>query len=200
MEPSYSEMMDAHRERRRGHLLLVAADVIEARGLRQATMDQIAEGAGVAKVVLYRYFKSKDALVHAVLGDVVDGILDADAAEPAIWWTDRMRLTLKVARTHGSAMRLLVRHAAHDPVFGSHFERLTAALIARIEERQVEILGPGDAVAGKIGVLDASIAAFMLDAYVRWIDSGTPAEDERFLEWLGRSVRAMVYYWRGLTP
>lgn len=200
MEPSYSEMMEAHRERRREHLLLAAADVMDARGLRQATMDQIAEGAGVSKIVLYRYFKSKDALVHAVLDDIVDGILDADSAEPGMWWAARMRLTLKVARTRGSAMRLLIRHAAHDPVFGVHFERLTAALIARIEERQVEILGPGDMVAGKIGVLDASIAAFMLDAYVRWIDSGRPEEDERFLEWLGKSVRAMVYYWRGLTP
>ncbi|MBN8814365.1 MAG: TetR/AcrR family transcriptional regulator [Sphingomonas sp.] len=200
MEPSYSEMMDAHRERRREHLLLAAADVMDARGLRQATMDQVAEGAGVSKIVLYRYFKSKDALVHAVLDDVVDGILDADAAEPTMWWADRMRLTLKVARTRGSAMRLLIRHASHDPVFGRHFERLTAALIARIEDRQVEILGPSDSVAGKIGVLDASIAAFMLDAYVRWIDSGTREEDERFLTWLGQSVRAMVYYWRGLTP
>jgi len=199
MEQSYAEMMDAHRERRREHLLLAAGAVLEARGLRQATMDQVAEGAGVAKMVLYRYFKSKDALVHAVLGGAVDALLDADSAD-AGWWTERMRLTLQVARRHAPALRLLVRHASHDPVFGVHFERLTDALVARIEERQAEILGPGQRAAGEIGVLDASIAAFMLDAYVRWIESGTPDEDERFLEWLGQSVRAMVYYWRGLKP
>lgn len=199
MEQSYSDLMDAHRERRRERLLLAAADVMDARGLRQSTMDQIAEGAGVAKVVLYRYFKSKDALVHAVLEEAANALLTADSAE-AGWWTQRMRMSLRVARDHASAIRLLVRHASHDPVFGVHFERLTAALIARIEERQVEILGPGAPVAGEVGVLDASIAAFMLDAYVRWIENGNPQEDERFLEWLGRSVRAMVYYWRGLKP
>lgn len=199
MEQSYSDLMDAHRERRRERLLLAAADVMDARGLRQSTMDQIAEGAGVAKVVLYRYFKSKDALVHAVLEEAVNALLTADSAE-AGWWTQRMRMSLRVARDHASAIRLLVRHASHDPVFGIHFERLTAALIARIEERQVEILGPGAPVVGEIGVLDASIAAFMLDAYVRWIENGNPQEDERFLEWLGQSVRAMVYYWRGLKP
>lgn len=199
MEQSYSDLMDAHRERRRERLLLAAADVMDARGLRQSTMDQIAEGAGVAKVVLYRYFKSKDALVHAVLEEAANALLTADSAE-AGWWTQRMRMSLRVARDHASAIRLLVRHASHDPVFGVHFERLTAALIARIEERQVEILGPGSPVAGEVGVLDASIAAFMLDAYVRWIENGNPQEDERFLEWLGQSVRAMVYYWRGLKP
>lgn len=199
MEQSYSDLMDAHRERRRERLLLAAADVMDARGLRQSTMDQIAEGAGVAKVVLYRYFKSKDALVHAVLEEAANALLTADSAE-AGWWTQRMRMSLRVARDHASAIRLLVRHASHDPVFGVHFERLTAALIARIEERQVEILGPGAPVAGEVGVLDASIAAFMLDAYVRWIENGNPQEDERFLEWLGQSVRAMVYYWRGLKP
>lgn len=199
MEQSYSDLMDAHRERRRERLLLAAADVMDARGLRQSTMDQIAEGAGVAKVVLYRYFKSKDALVHAVLEEAANALLRADSAE-AGWWTQRMRMSLRVAREHASAIRLLVRHASHDPVFGIHFERLTAALIARIEERQVEILGPGSPVAGEVGVLDASIAAFMLDAYVRWIENGNPQEDERFLEWLGQSVRAMVYYWRGLKP
>ena len=199
MEQSYSDLMDAHRERRRERLLLAAADVMDVRGLRQSTMDQIAEGAGVAKVVLYRYFKSKDALVHAVLEEAANALLTADSAE-AGWWTQRMRMSLRVARDHASAIRLLVRHASHDPVFGVHFERLTAALIARIEERQVEILGPGSPVAGEVGVLDASIAAFMLDAYVRWIENGNPQEDERFLEWLGQSVRAMVYYWRGLKP
>lgn len=199
MEQSYSDLMDAHRERRRERLLLAAADVMDVRGLRQSTMDQIAEGAGVAKVVLYRYFKSKEALVHAVLEEAANALLTADSAE-AGWWTQRMRMSLRVARDHASAIRLLVRHASHDPVFGIHFERLTAALIARIEERQVEILGPGAPVAGEVGVLDASIAAFMLDAYVRWIENGNPQEDERFLEWLGQSVRAMVYYWRGLKP
>lgn len=199
MEQSYSDMMGAYRERRRVQLLLAAADVVDARGLRQATMEQIAEGAGVSKVVLYRYFKSKDALVHAVLDETVDAILGADSTE-AGWWTLRMRLTLQVARARASAMRLLVRHASHDPVFGVHYERLMAALVSRIEARQIEILGPGAATQGERGVLDASIAAFMLDAYVRRIETGEPDEDERFLIWLGQSVRAMVYYWRGLQP
>jgi AcrR family transcriptional regulator len=199
MAQSFSDLMDAHRERRREHLLLAAADMLDERGLRQTTMDQVAERAGVAKVVLYRYFKSKDALVHAVLDEVVNAILDADSAD-VTWWTERMRLSLRSARAHASAMRLLVRHASHDPVFGVHFERLTKALVARIEERQQEILGPGAPLAGEIGVMAASVAAFMLDAYVRWIETGVPEEDERFLEWLGQSVRAMVYYWRNLTP
>jgi hypothetical protein len=39
-------------------------------------------------------------------------------------------------------MCLLVRHASHDPEFGIHFDRLTQALVGRVEERQAAILGP----------------------------------------------------------
>jgi AcrR family transcriptional regulator len=55
MTQSYSEMLDAHRARRRETLLLAAATVLNEQGLRQTTMDQVAQGAGVSKVVLYRY-------------------------------------------------------------------------------------------------------------------------------------------------
>jgi len=32
------------------------------------------------------------------------------------------------------------------------------------------------------------------------VDDGDPARDDAFLSWLTRSIRAMSYYWRGLTP
>jgi AcrR family transcriptional regulator len=199
VEQTYAEMLGAYRVRRRELLLLAAADVLNERGIRHVTMDDVAQRAGVSKVILYRYFGSKDKLVHAVLNEVVEAILTADLAE-ADWWTDRVRRTLRVARQHPSAMRLLVRHASHDAEFGVHFDRLTAALVARVEERQQAILGPVDQSRGAFAVLAESVTAFLLDAYVRWIEHPDDTDDERFLDWVTKSVRAMVFYWRGLEP
>ncbi len=200
MTQSYSEMLDAHRTRRRETLLLAAATVLNERGLRQTTMDQVAQGAGVSKVVLYRYFESKDRLVHEVLSDVVDALLRADDVD-ADWWTKRLHRTLAVARSHAAAMCLLVRHASHDPEFGIHFDRLTQALVERVEERQAAILGPeSSGTPGDVRILAESVTAFLLDAYVRWMENGDSARDEQFLAWITSSVRATVYYWRGLAP
>lgn len=200
MTQSYSEMLDAHRARRRETLLLAAAAVLNERGLRQTTMDQVAQGAGVSKVVLYRYFESKDRLVHEVLSDVVDALLRADDVD-VDWWTKRLHRTLAVARSHAAAMCLLVRHASHDPEFGIHFDRLTQALVGRVEERQAAILGPESSdTPGDVRILAESVTAFLLDAYVRWMENGDPARDEQFLAWITSSVRATVYYWRGLAP
>jgi len=200
-DASYSELIDAHRVRRRQKLLLTAAEVLNERGIRNTTMDHVAQAAGVSKVILYRYFGSKDKLVHAVLAEVVEAILAADQL-PADWWTERLAHTLPVARGHAAAMRLLVRHASHDPEFGVHFERLTSALSARVDERQLAIMAPLGDGQGPVddSVLVEAVTAFLLDAYVRWIDCADPAKDAQFLQWTSKSVRAMIYYWRGLEP
>lgn len=199
MTATYSQLMEEHRSQRREALLRVAADALLENGLHQTTMDQIAAGAGVSKVVLYRYFGSRDKLVHAVLDDIVEEILRADQ-EPAEWWTERVRRTLALSRNNVSAIKLLVRHAAHDPEYGRHFERLTAALVERVEERQQEILGDAGQLPTDKPLLAEAITAFLLDAYVRWMDEGDPDAEEAFLGWLTRSIRAMAFYWRGLEP
>lgn len=199
MTRPFSEIVDQHRTDRRSKLLSIAADVIAERGLHQTTMDQVAERAGASKIVLYRYFGSREKLVHAVLEDLVDRLLVADQEE-ADWWSDRLEFTLRIARANASAMRLLVRAAAHDPIYGEHFERLSKALTARTEERQLAILGESGTplVGGRM--LAEAITAFLLDAYVRWIDEGEESRDQEFLTWSALSVRAMSYYWRGLPP
>lgn len=57
------------RSARRAQLLGVARTVFTTQGFHAASMDEIAEGAGVSKPVLYQHFSSKLALYQALLTD-----------------------------------------------------------------------------------------------------------------------------------
>ena len=54
-------------EARRGQLLAVALDLFSERGIRGATIKEIAQAAGVTEGLIYHYFPSKAALVRAVV-------------------------------------------------------------------------------------------------------------------------------------
>jgi AcrR family transcriptional regulator len=53
------------REAREREMLEVAGSVFARRGFHAASMDEIAEGAGVSKPMVYRYFGSKEQLYYA---------------------------------------------------------------------------------------------------------------------------------------
>jgi AcrR family transcriptional regulator len=78
------------REARSRQLLEVAESVFAARGVRSATMDEVAEAAGVTKPVLYDHFGSKDRLLAevvlragALLADTVLAAVEAAASPEA---------------------------------------------------------------------------------------------------------------------
>lgn len=82
------------REQRRAQLLDVASDVIGERGYHSASMDDIAEAAGVSKPVLYQHFSSKHALylalvdrARALLVDRIDEALASPANRDRVWAT-----------------------------------------------------------------------------------------------------------------
>lgn len=57
-------------------ILDAALSVFSKRGYHEATMEEIAQVAGVGKGTLYRYFKSKDELYHALLEVRLKGLDD----------------------------------------------------------------------------------------------------------------------------
>ena len=60
------------REQRMQEILTVAGKVFAKQGFHSASMEEIAEGAGVTKPLLYRYFGSKDSLYLATIEEVGD--------------------------------------------------------------------------------------------------------------------------------
>lgn len=65
---------------KRHGLLVEAARTFAELGMERASMARIAEAAGVSKSLLYHYYPSKDALIHAIVATHLEA-LDAALAE-----------------------------------------------------------------------------------------------------------------------
>ena len=78
--PEHESQMTAHRSRiqrkNRETILDAALEVFSAHGFRGATLDQIAEVAGLSKPNLLYYFPSKEAIHSALLTGLLDTWLD----------------------------------------------------------------------------------------------------------------------------
>jgi AcrR family transcriptional regulator len=73
------------RREREEQILAVAVDEFAARGYVGASMNEIAQRAGISKPLVYQYFGSKDALYLACLHDVAGRLLARlEAAELAV--------------------------------------------------------------------------------------------------------------------
>lgn len=106
------------RDDRARQLLEVAEAVISERGFQSASMDEIADRAGVTKPVLYDHFGSKDGLLAAVVrraggelrAAVVAAVAGAPGPEEAL--ARGLRSYFEFVRSHAPAWHVLVSEAA----------------------------------------------------------------------------------------
>jgi len=66
-----------YKELVRTRILESAHRVFSQKGYREATMDEIAEGLGLSKPALYRYYKSKEELFREMLGLFIQATANA---------------------------------------------------------------------------------------------------------------------------
>ena len=98
-------------QRNREVILDAALEVFSAHGFRGATLDQIAEVAGLSKPNLLYYFPSKEAVHKALLTGLLDTWLDPlramdPAGEPLAEILDYVRRKLDLARDYPRESRL----------------------------------------------------------------------------------------------
>jgi AcrR family transcriptional regulator len=68
---------------RKRQLLAATKALIAADGFAAATPERVAEAAGVTPALVARYFADREALLHAVLGDLRAGTFPTAAEDPA---------------------------------------------------------------------------------------------------------------------
>jgi AcrR family transcriptional regulator len=102
--------------RRRGEILDQAVRHFARSGYANADLDAVAADVGCAKGTLYRYFPSKEALFHAAVDSVMQGLLAATSSsasrDPLGQLEDAVRAYLKYFDAHPEYVELLIQERA----------------------------------------------------------------------------------------
>ncbi|GHI09531.1 hypothetical protein AQI88_27970 [Streptomyces cellostaticus] len=129
-------------------VLDAAAELLEAAGYGALTIEGVARHANVAKSTVYRWWKSKGALVmdaytHTVVTRVPEPDTGTVAGDLTSFISDLYRISAYPLR--GRALRGLMAEAQLDPAFAEHFRQwvqsrrtvVTRMLIAAIDRDEL---------------------------------------------------------------
>jgi AcrR family transcriptional regulator len=149
-------------------MLEVAGRVFAARGFHEASMDEIAEAAGISKQMLYNYFGSKEGLYFAYVNlayrDIVSAIDAAVAAALAAGLpaADLLRAGVgayyRYVGEHRDAFRVLFREMG-DP--GGELAQQRHRLSRRVEAAITAILRSAGAGPAQLASSEALAEAFL---------------------------------------
>lgn len=137
--------------RTRAALLVGARRAVEASGTK-ITMAQVAAGAGVAKATLYNHFRTREAVLSALLTDEIDKLIDRVARKP-------LPEALEAAATALSEHPVLRALARREPA--------TLTALARIDPTVAGWRKARDAVCAAVADADRGGA----DLVLRWLAS-----------------------------
>jgi TetR/AcrR family transcriptional regulator of autoinduction and epiphytic fitness len=118
-------------EERRTYLIDAAERVFLEQGFHTATMQDIAQQAGMSKKTLYQIFASKTALFDALLNDrfsVFTVTIEDDVRPPRAVLTDVLRRSVAHALTERQVaiVRLMVAESPRSSEIGAALDRLGA--------------------------------------------------------------------------
>ena len=122
-------------KRNRKRILDAALGVFSAQGFRGATLDQIAEGAGLSKPNLLYYFDSKEAIHQMLLQELLASWLEPLRAmnpegEPRAEILGYMRAKLRMSREYPRESRLFANEILQGaPRLGDFIARDLKALV-----------------------------------------------------------------------
>jgi AcrR family transcriptional regulator len=181
------------REARRAQLLEAAAATFRQGGYDKTSVEQIAQTAGVSRLIIYRIFGTKEDLYREVLRDVLAdlasrfvGLSFEDVAERGA-----ASVILPVARTHPDAFRLLWRDAWHQPPFediAEEFRSYVTIYARAILSRYLE-----DEVMLQWASLTGG--AHLIEGICNWLDHGDPARDDAIAQAITAGIRGMATGW-----
>jgi AcrR family transcriptional regulator len=182
------------RAERREQLLTAAATAFVRGGYDGTSMEDVAEQAGVTRLIVYRIFATKEDLYRAVLESVTDRL--RDDVSPELRAADGQRsgiagVLLRIAREQPDAFRLLWRHASHEPTFMAEAQAFRDVSAGFAEAVIHPYLHDRDFRRWAAN----SVVAHLYDGVCAWLDSGDPDRDDEFAERLAAGIRALVTAW-----
>ena len=186
------------RERREQQILDVAGAVFAGSGYHSASMDEIADSAGVSKPMLYTYFGSKEGLYLAYIrragGELLERLVAARPRDPSPGARLRARITefLAFVEEHRDGWKVLFGEVGSSRPFAENVaavrEQIAEAIRVMIEGGTGSRCGyarpASDAIAHALVGAGESLANW-------WLDHPEVARDE-VADWYYGVVQAVL--------
>ena len=159
------------RAERRAQILTAATRAFARHGFADTGLDEIADEAGVTRVVLYRHFDSKAELYRTILDQACGRLAEQEGTDD--FEDDAIPALLRAAAEDPDAFRLLFRFATREREFQDLTDSLsaTAVAVARSNLAKQIPAGPWLDWASRL------IPTMTTDAVIAWLDSGQPDPD-----------------------
>ncbi|MBX3485490.1 TetR/AcrR family transcriptional regulator [Phenylobacterium sp.] len=174
---------------RREAFLLAASRVFLERGVGTATMQDVADAAGVPKILIYRIFRSKEELLDAIRDKVIAKIHEV-WGEPARIYGGRLRGLVMAAREQPDPFLLVLRYS-HAGVEGLGWrQKVEDAIAAYTLDRwfQTGPDAPPGAAARARYASRLNVGQF-IELTIRWIEGETGLDDETLFRYVARIQR-----------
>lgn len=180
-------------------LVAAAAEVFRDKGYHNATIDDIAEAAGISRPTVYKYTKSKqhllDLMVSEITGDMDRRMRAAvgDIEDPA----ERLRRVVRGHIESAVANRTFYAIVLTEEVEVSdsgreHFSTWARGVTADFQDLLQECLHAQPAPPDIDPFIAANLVLSMLTSLHRWYDPAGPAAPDRLAEDILRILGSLV--------
>ncbi len=183
-------------------VLETAIEVFAEKGLQVATMQDVADRLGVAKILIYRLYPSRQSLIDTLFADMLARI-EADAGRPWGGYGSSIARLVNLSRSNPKLTVLLLRDARGAPEAAAWREALEVLLTRLIEPFVAPPPEASDAQRATCRHAARTFMPFVIEAWAAGVEETDGMDDETRTRWFGEIVRAWreaTYTAAGLTP
>lgn len=183
-------------------VLEAAVEVFAEKGLQVATMQDVADRMGVAKILIYRLYPSRQSIIDALFGDILARI-EADAGRPWGGYGSSIARLVELSRGNPKLALLLLRDARGAPEALAWREALETLLTRLIEPFVAPPEDASDAQRATCRHAARTFMPFVIEAWAAGVEETDGMDDATRIRWFGEIVRAWreaTYAAAGLSP
>jgi AcrR family transcriptional regulator len=160
------------RAARREQILSAATHAFAAAGFANTSLDDIADAAGVGRVILYRHFESKADLYRSVLDRAATRLGDSVGTDD--FGEDAVPALVAAAAADPDGFRLLFRYAAREPEFRDVTDTLATASVEVTRRNLVKAA----VEPASLDWLSRLLPVITIEAVLTWLDADQPLPDK----------------------
>ncbi len=181
-------------DRRRGGIVEAAATLYAKRGFQGASVADLAKTCDTSKSLIYHYFPSKDDILHAVMAEHLDALVEAAETAAEGGTPDAKLRTLTM-----SFMRLYVGAQDRHKVLLNELDNLSPAARADVVAKQRRVIAMTESILAEIASPhDARVNAMLFFGMINWTHTWFDPAGPVMPEALGMRVVDLML--RGLAP